>query len=191
METALTNVEQTRLADLESTVERGLATAFEVGLAFIAIRNENLYHDVAETYEEYLRIRWDLTPHREFQLTQAAEINRQLETSTMVEVMLPQNERQVRELAKLPEEDRPAAWVKSVEGTVGADGRYVQPTAKQVAGTVKGMQPKREPSKKQREKESRKRGLAAVGALYRALIELGEEERFKGELEEIKEWLGK
>ena len=188
MEKALTKGEQTRLTFLEELFEEDRLGFVRAGNTLAAIRDENLYHDVADTFDAYCRIRWDLSRQHAYRLIDAAQV---VETvSPIGDIPPPQNEAQARELAKLAtEQEQATAWSRANETAPVDDEGEPIVTAKHVAETVREMQPQREPSKKQREKELRKKGLAAVGALYRALVELDAAERFSGPLTQIKGWL--
>lgn len=83
---------ETRLAELEQTIERGLATFIEVGQALLEIRDSRLYRESHGTFEDYCRERWGFSRQRGHQLIEAAEV------STVVDVA---NEAQARELAPL------------------------------------------------------------------------------------------
>jgi len=85
------------------------------------IRDKSLYRDVLgyQTFEEYCRVKWDLSRPRAYQLIEAVEIKSNLSTT----VDIP--ERQLRPLARLDPEKQKEAWQKAVEtapeGKVTAD----------------------------------------------------------------------
>jgi len=54
----LSTSEERSLADLETIIERGLATFVEVGTALLDIRRDRLYRETHETFEAYCRERW-------------------------------------------------------------------------------------------------------------------------------------
>ena len=191
METALTKGEQTRLTALEEVVEEGLGTFVQVGLALKSIRDKRLYQDQDETFEGYCRKRFDLSRPHAYRLIDAANVVEVV--SPIGDIDPPQNEAQARELTKLAnEQDQATAWTRANETAPVDDEGEPIVTAKHVAETVRDMTPTREPSKKQREKELRKKGLAALGALVRALDGLeGLGGVFSDHLEEIKGWLSK
>jgi hypothetical protein len=72
--TALSKTGQRRLADAEAKIERGLSTFMEVGTALVQIRDERLYREQHDTFEEYCRNRWRFSARRANQLMDAAEI---------------------------------------------------------------------------------------------------------------------
>jgi hypothetical protein len=129
--------EPARLAELESIVERGLATFVEVGAALLEIRDSRLYHQTHKTFEDYCRERWEMSRQRAHQLIEASEVARNL--STVVDVS-PTSERQVRPLAKLEPEQQREAWKAAIEINP-------TPTAEQVrhiAGSFDDRRQKRE-----------------------------------------------
>lgn len=125
------------LADCERVIADGLRTFVEVGRALARIRDEELYKAEHSTFEAYCKARWDLSRPRAYQLIDSADI-----VSTMVDNKLPPptNERQARELAKLPEAEQPEAWAEAVET---APAGVV--TAKHVATVVAKRLPERKP----------------------------------------------
>jgi hypothetical protein len=119
----LTPFESATLSGCEERIERGLQTFVEVGQALATIREKRLYRTEHETFEDYCRQRWSMS---------ARHANRSIEAAAVVESMgpmgpTPTNERQVRELAKVPEAERADVWRETVERTEG------KPTAAAVA----------------------------------------------------------
>lgn len=116
----LSTSEATRLAELETVIERGLQTFIEVGSALMEIRNSRLYRQTHATFEEYCQERWDLRRSRTYQLMDAAEVVENLKSSTIVELSsgplpLPLNEAQARPLARLGVDMQRQVWQKAVE----------------------------------------------------------------------------
>ena len=81
MMNSLTVHEQAELEQHEATIERGLQTFVEVGLALRAIRDKRLYRQNYATFEDYCRERWGWVASRARQLIAAAEVAK---TVTMV-----------------------------------------------------------------------------------------------------------
>jgi ribonuclease HI len=126
---ALTSAESSRLADLERLIEKGLKTFIEVGSALFEIRDSRLYRNTHDSFESYLRERWNMSRQRAHQLIDASEVARNL--STVVDTV-PTNERQMRPLACLEPDQRREAWA---EATKGNDS----PTARDVAAAVESV----------------------------------------------------
>lgn len=129
----LTVQEGEALAELEQVIERGLTTFVDVGNALLTIRDERLYRADYATFEDYCEERWGLTRRRAYQLMDAAGA-----VSTMVHTGLPapENERQARELGRVPEDQRAEVWQQTIDNTDG------KPTAAAIRETY---QPKPEP----------------------------------------------
>lgn len=122
------------LMEHEKVIEQGLAGFLEVGNALLAIKIGRKYRAAGHaTFEAYCEKRWTIVRSRGYQLVQAAATVERLakKLSTAVDTPLPERERQVRELHRLPEPERADAWVEAVEV---ADGG--QPTAAEVAEVV-------------------------------------------------------
>ena len=69
-----------RLAALETTIERGLATFADVGLALLELRDGRLYRTTHGTFDDYCRERWQMTSRRALQLIEAAAVVTQIGT---------------------------------------------------------------------------------------------------------------
>ena len=108
----LSNAERFQLHAHETTIERGLSTFVEVGEALLAIRKGRLYRLKHPTFEAYCDQRWGISRSRAYQLMEASEIVARL--STVVDI-LPDNESQVRELAKMRPEAIISGWATAVE----------------------------------------------------------------------------
>ena len=107
--TALATTERDRLAQLEAIVQRGLDTFIDVGNALGEIRDQKLYRETHNTFENYCKQRWGFNDSRARQLIGAAE------TVTRVTVNglpAPASERVARELAPLKDDQTEllAAW---------------------------------------------------------------------------------
>lgn len=106
-----------QLTDCESRIERNLQGFYEVGKALAEIRDERLYHidrgGEFETFEKYCRERWGWEKTYVHYITNSAQA---VDDVHHGELPKPENERQARELSRLPEpEERRAAWKEAVE----------------------------------------------------------------------------
>ena len=61
---AMTKRERSRLGKLETTIDRGLQSFFEVGAALKEIRDSRLYRDEHGTFEDYCQTRWGIDRQR-------------------------------------------------------------------------------------------------------------------------------
>lgn len=105
------------LTRLEEVVDRGLHAFMEVGAALIAIRDSGKYRERgAERFEDYCESRFGFSRRRAYQLMEAAEVAQAVCTTVHTDAaLLPplSNERQARELARLPDaESQVAAWAE-------------------------------------------------------------------------------
>jgi hypothetical protein len=106
---SLTTREQRELGRAERTIARGLNSFLEVGLALKAIRDQRLYCQQYDTFEEYCIRRWDFSRIRAYQICAASEVVADL--STIVNIPLPGNEAQARPMACLKTaKHRRRAW---------------------------------------------------------------------------------
>jgi len=109
---ALTRSEESKLVELESTIEDGLDTFVEVGSALAAIRDSRLYRGEFGTFEEYCDKRWKLARRQAYRLIDAAAVVGNVSHGTQTP---PTSERQVRPLVALPPVEQPAAWQRANE----------------------------------------------------------------------------
>ena len=112
----LSTSEERSLADLETIIERGLATFVAVGTALLDIRRDRLYRETHETFEAYCRERWGFSRIQAHRLIAASEVITALPIGNTI---LPQNEAQARELARIPASERAEVWqaVSAEHGT--------------------------------------------------------------------------
>jgi hypothetical protein len=118
----LTPREVALLNEAEETIAAGLTTFIEVGAALLTVRDERLYRREFATFEDYCVAKWQISRPHAYRLMDAARV-----VSPMGDIENPPtNERQVRELGRVPEEKRVEVWDKANERTDG------QPTAADV-----------------------------------------------------------
>jgi len=109
----LTIAEQSELDQLETTIERGLQTFYEVGSALLTIRDKRLYRSEYSAFEDYCQERWGFTKtYANYQIA-AAEVRANL--TTIVVKQLPQNEAQIRPLTSLEPDQQREVWQRAVE----------------------------------------------------------------------------
>jgi len=132
-ELAVVGMSPEGFAEAEATIEAGLSTFIDVGIALLAIRDAHGYRLRGyDTFGEYCQERWGFSRQRAYQLMDAAQV-----ASTIVDAP-PLHEGQARELAPLLRVDPdliPEAWRE-----VKADGRPV--TAARVAEVVERKLPR-------------------------------------------------
>ena len=89
-------IDTRRLAELEETIERGLATFIEVGTALAEVRDSRLYLAEHSTFEDYCRKRWEMSRSYAHRTIDAAKVAALLPNGNA-----PTNEAQARELVPL------------------------------------------------------------------------------------------
>jgi hypothetical protein len=138
----LSRSERRKFAACERTIKGGLKTFLAVGRALLCIRDDRLYREGYGTFDEYCEQKWKLHKTRAYQLMGAAQVFDTLEKSPpMVEVPMPENERQIRPLVGLNPDEQPAAWAEAVAANAGR-----APSGSQVARVVAQYQePEPEP----------------------------------------------
>jgi hypothetical protein len=133
MEIAITK-NKAELERLEGIIRRNQQSFYEIGMALREIRDKELYRDVLgyETYEAYVKARWDFSRRNAYYLMDASTVIENVNQGSQIPA--PTNERQVRPLTKLPPEQQPEAWQQAV--ATAPDGKV---TAAHVQRIVKGM----------------------------------------------------
>ena len=126
----LSSQEEEEFLNYESIIEKGLQTFFEVGQALTQIRDQKLYRKDYSTFEDYCIKRWGFQRRKAYRLMEAAEVLKNVSHGTQI-IFLPQNERQARELARLPAEEQQNVWMELISN----DNKT--PTAKMVELKVK------------------------------------------------------
>lgn len=139
MELALTITEHTQLAECEAVIERGLHTFMEVGDALLKIRQNRLYRNTHESFEDYCRERWGFRRSHADNLIDAARVVADLNSMEFKPPILPLTERQARPLTLLDTpEDRQAAWQRAVETAPDGKvtGKHVQAVVDEMRGAL-------------------------------------------------------
>ena len=169
----LNSSQRSRLAKCERIIEKGLGTFVVMGKALAQIRNERLYRETHPTFEAYCQQRWALTARRARQLTDAAEIVRNLEGSaedetsdtmgTIVPIVtpdkrvaccvLPTSERQVRPLSRLGYRQQREVWQKVVEASQGVPSEQQVEKIRDAMFPQSKSKPKKAPSQKREVEE--------------------------------------
>jgi len=106
------NAEQGSLAHLETTIERGLQTFYEVGKALTLIRDLSLYRVEYSTFEDYCRDRWGMQRAYAGKLVAACKV---VDNLYPIGYILPATASQARPLAKLEPEQQQEVWAEVVK----------------------------------------------------------------------------
>jgi hypothetical protein len=119
---ALTPDEQADLQQQEAIIAQGLQTFWEVGQALMVIRDRRLYRQQHPSFEAYLQQQWQLSRFYAHRLIESAAVREQL---LPIGNNLPENEAQVRPLARLKDpEARRQAWQAAID-QAAAEGKPV------------------------------------------------------------------
>lgn len=143
-EKPLTPVEQSRLKDLEVVIRDNFLAYVAVGNALLEIRENRLYRNAdGRTWEGYCRELWDMSHQRADQLIAAKVVADNLTTIVVKEDgapdwdLLPANESQARELARLEPEEQKKVWRGLIEQAQTEDRPKI--TAKAVKNAVSSL----------------------------------------------------
>lgn len=133
--TALTPIDQEqRLLQLETIVERGFTSVWEIGKAMLEIRDRQLYLKRYNTFKEYCAKRWEKQRSRCYQLMNAAKVQQNL-VSTQVDIA-ELTEKDCRELGKLKKPaDQCIAWKEAA--AAAPDGKVTLPSLKEVVAKLR------------------------------------------------------
>ncbi len=144
----LTPVEQTRLSALEAIIRENFLAYVAVGNALLEIRESRLYRtDGGRTWEGYCRQLWDMSFQYADRLISASRVIENLtpigvkEDGSIDWELMPANESQARELARLEPEEQQQVWGQLID-TKRAAAEVEQPlklTAKTVKNAVKAF----------------------------------------------------
>ena len=105
---SLNSVERNRYRDCCNRINQGLKTCFEVGLALMEIRDDKLYREEFDTFEEFCQSSFQISDRHAYRLIESAEIKESPIGKNIT------NESQARAIAQVPEKDRKAV-LKIVE----------------------------------------------------------------------------
>ena len=152
----LSEQEREALSKCEQAVTQGFQAFASAGRALLLIRDKQLYREQANTFEEYVSAKWNMTRNYADRIIAAAEVCAIL----MPSGHMPTSERVARPLASLPADQQRAAWGEVVSNApVGPDGQPVV-----TAAAVEAAVAKRTSKKKKRAKLAKPTRLKVPGA---------------------------
>lgn len=123
----LSQEEQAQFTELEGVIRGALTEMEKAGRALIQIRDLKLYRGQFQTFRTYVETKWTMSVRSAYQICGFAEVVENLRANGAQ--TLPDNERQTRELLKLPPEEQPKVWKEVVD-----EGK---PTAAAIAGRIR------------------------------------------------------
>jgi hypothetical protein len=117
---------------LENTVQQAF---FVAGQSLKILRERKLYRETHSNFESYVKERFDYTKRAAYYLIDAYEVVNTLKSEPLVH-FLPTSERQCREVAKLPAQQQPQAWLRAVEkaGNKVPSGKIVKEVVNEIEG---------------------------------------------------------
>ncbi|HHL33132.1 MAG TPA: hypothetical protein ENJ30_02065 [Desulfobulbaceae bacterium] len=141
VDTPLSVREQKELAGLEQIIKKNFLGFVAVGKALAEIRDKRLYRtEHGRTFDTYCRELWEMSRDYADRLVGAAQVMDNLttivsKTDDNLPKLLPTNEAQARELARLEPEDQQQVWLQVLEET--KEGAPV--TARRIKNRVKSF----------------------------------------------------
>ena len=152
-EQPLMPAEERRLAELEQIIQDNFLGFVAVGQALAEINEQRLYRtESGRTFEDYCTQLWDMNVRHAYRLIESARVVEQIaeyqnvthgtqNDTQPIEIILPQNERQARELARLDPEDRRTVWLGLVQAAQEQGGaRITAGAVKKAVKAFKGEQ---------------------------------------------------
>jgi len=129
--------EQKRLSELEAIIADNFRGFVAVGQALAEIREQRLYRESYTTFDDYCRELWDMARQYADRLVASAKVIENLtpigvKTEHDIIPILPSNEAQARELAKLAPEEQVQVWQDLISQT--KEGNKI--TAKAIKNAV-------------------------------------------------------
>ncbi|HCE42314.1 MAG TPA: hypothetical protein DET40_02045 [Lentisphaeria bacterium] len=119
------------LKGLEDKIRIGFDNMLEMGRAFKIISDKKLYIlEGFETMQDYCQKKWSRSYSRIHRIIQASEITENVAHGQQMG-LTPKNERQTRELAKVPKSKQAEVWDTAVANAGGS-----QPTASDIKAVV-------------------------------------------------------
>ncbi len=131
---ALTTTEQTKLKSLETVIEAGLQTFFDVGNALAEIRSQRLYRTTHDTFEAYCNDRWGMSRSYASRVIGAADVVSNLLPIGNKGQPMPATESQARPLVGLEPKKQRKVWRTAIKKA--GEGRVTAAAVKQAVETV-------------------------------------------------------
>lgn len=149
--------ERQELGQLEEKIDFGLKAYHEAGLALQQILKKRLYREFHPSFFAYCEKRWGISRRKAYYLIQAAKVVENLCTIGAPQnfTILPENERQARELVGLPAQKQPEIWKKVVE--TAPEGKITTEFIKQVVKSETAPSPEWESIREMRAEDPRLR----------------------------------
>lgn len=186
-EKPLSPVEHDRLIELEVIIRDNLKAWYAVGMALIEIRDARLYrNDEGRTWEGYCREIFDMSYQHADRQIAAAKVVENLTPIGVTEnggfnwELLPANEAQARELARLEPEEQRQVWTKliAVDDKPKITAKAVKGAVKELkGGKAKGLAEKLKDALKSRQAANPNRESETFRQAWVGMVEQIEDER--------------
>ena len=124
-----------RLSELEEVVEQNLSAFAIVGMALKTIRDDRLYRKTHDTFEKYVRDRFDIARRTAYQHIEAALIFDNVRKCAQIGT-LPSRESHVLPLSQLKEDRRVEVWEKIVD--TAPEGKVTKSHVAKVVANILG-----------------------------------------------------
>jgi hypothetical protein len=131
----LTPAETKLLSKCEKTIGKGLKAFKKVADALLDVRDHRLYRIEYATFEDYCRVKWEITARHANRLMLAGEVVENLKSDQLVSnepVAVPVNEGQARPLAAL----KPEQQVKAAQIVAKKTGKHTAEDFEEAAKVV-------------------------------------------------------
>jgi len=132
----LTLQESQTLEQCETVIERELKAFVRVGNALLTIRDGRLYREEYDTWDEYLRGRWDMERTYAHRVIDAATVAGNL--LPIGNIQMPASEHQSRPLTRLEPEQQREAWAQVVEEAERTNGKITGALVQEVVDRMQG-----------------------------------------------------
>jgi hypothetical protein len=108
--------ERLRLKQCSETIHIGLKSYYEMGNAFLEIKESMLYRETHDTFLDFCRDEWGTTASFVYRTINAAKVHTNLEVAG---VPTPTAKSHAEELSRLPEDEQANAWADTLKATQG------------------------------------------------------------------------
>lgn len=148
----LTATEKQLLQDCEADIESGFR---QQAIRIRTIRDQRLYREEFDTFEDYCRSRWSMSKSNANRLIESSKVLDRIQNTpakandtnwcqTNPTVPLPTHESQTRELAKAPEEEQAEVWQEVVDTTAKPTAKAIKAVVERKAAEKEGKSEKKE-----------------------------------------------
>jgi hypothetical protein len=127
----LTSNERLRFLILKKEIKDGLGATFKVAKALTEIRDNKLYREEFETFEDFCLETYKIGKAHAYRLISAGVVKEEMNSSPMGDMV--QTERQARALAKVPKDQRAKVLEKAAKSDQGLSAAAIAQAAAEVS----------------------------------------------------------